>query len=88
MPTEADTCRTYIVPNLHAAGWNDDFITEQMVLTRGRIVSSYLDSLPLARDLRQVRLMSHKGMILQSRMGEELGALLPSVLDKAFKGGL
>lgn len=38
MPTEADTCRTYIVPNLHAAGWNDDFITEQMVLTRGRIV--------------------------------------------------
>jgi len=38
MPTEADTCRTYIVPNLHAAGWEDEFISEQMVLTRGRIV--------------------------------------------------
>lgn len=38
MPTEADTCRTYIVPKLYAAGWEDEFITEQMVLTRGRIV--------------------------------------------------
>jgi len=38
MPTEADTCRTFIVPNLHASGWEDDFITEQMVLTPGRIV--------------------------------------------------
>ncbi|MEY2818677.1 MAG: Type restriction enzyme EcoAI protein, partial [Chloroflexota bacterium] len=37
-PTEADTCRTYIVPNLHDAGWEDEYITEQMVLTRGRIV--------------------------------------------------
>lgn len=23
MPTEADTCRTYIVSNLHTAGWED-----------------------------------------------------------------
>ena len=38
MPTEADTCRTYIVPKLHTAGWDDEYITEQMVLTRGRIV--------------------------------------------------
>lgn len=27
---------------------------------------------------------SHTGMILQSQMQEELDALLPSVLDKAF----
>ena len=33
MPTEADTCRTYIVPKLHTSGWNDEYITEQMVLT-------------------------------------------------------
>lgn len=38
MKTEADTCRTYIVPKLHAAGWEDEYITEQMVLMRGRIV--------------------------------------------------
>jgi type I restriction enzyme, R subunit len=38
MSNEADTCRTYIVPKLHASGWEDDFITEQMVLSPGRIV--------------------------------------------------
>src|SRR5512133_3931214 len=38
MPTEADTCRTYIAPALHAAGWEDDCISEQYVLTPGRIV--------------------------------------------------
>jgi type I restriction enzyme R subunit len=35
---EADTCRTYILPNLKSAGWEDEAITEQMVLTPGRIV--------------------------------------------------
>jgi type I restriction enzyme R subunit len=35
---EADTCRTYILPNLKSAGWEDDAITEQYVLTPGRIV--------------------------------------------------
>jgi len=35
---EADTCRTYVLPKLKSAGWEDDFITEQMVLTFGRIV--------------------------------------------------
>jgi hypothetical protein len=29
-----------------------------------------------------------KGVILQSATGEELDALLPSVLDRAFKGEL
>jgi hypothetical protein len=31
------------------------------------------------------RLASHKGMILQSAREDELDALLPSVLDRAFK---
>jgi type I restriction enzyme R subunit len=35
---EADTCRTYILPKLQAAGWEDETISEQMVLTPGRIV--------------------------------------------------
>jgi len=35
---EADTCRTYVLPKLKSAGWEDEYITEQMVLTRGRIV--------------------------------------------------
>ncbi len=37
-PTEADTCRTYILPRLHASGWEDDMLSEQLVLTPGRIV--------------------------------------------------
>jgi type I restriction enzyme R subunit len=35
---EADTCRIYILPKLKASGWEDDTITEQLVLTPGRIV--------------------------------------------------
>ncbi|MFO7585259.1 MAG: type I restriction endonuclease [Anaerolineales bacterium] len=35
---EADTCRTYILPSLKSAGWEDDTITEQYPLTPGRIV--------------------------------------------------
>ena len=50
-----------------------------------RRIVAYLDSV-------QARLASlrepHKGVILQSQTGEELDALLPSVLDKAFKGEL
>ncbi len=38
MVTEADACRTYILPKLKAAGWEDEYISEQMVLTPGRIV--------------------------------------------------
>ena len=36
--SEADTCRTYVVPKLYAAGWTDDQISEQKSFTDGRIV--------------------------------------------------
>ena len=35
---EADTCHTYVLPKLKSAGWEDEYITEQLVLTPGRIV--------------------------------------------------
>lgn len=40
MPTEADTCRKFVVPKLQAAGWDDDphSIAEQHSITDGRIV--------------------------------------------------
>lgn len=40
MPTEADTCRTDVVPGLQAAGWDDEphSIAEQRTITDGRIV--------------------------------------------------
>ena len=37
---EADTCRRYVVPKLHAAGWSDDQIIEQKYFTDGRIVTT------------------------------------------------
>jgi type I restriction enzyme R subunit len=38
MPTEADTCRTYVLPSLYAAGWRDEQIREQVSFTPGRII--------------------------------------------------
>jgi type I restriction enzyme R subunit len=40
MPTEADTCRTFVVPKLQAAGCDDEphSIAEQRTITDGRIV--------------------------------------------------
>ena len=54
-----------------------------------RYIVAYLDSFPLARDLRQARLPSLRQ--LQSATEEELSALLPSVLrprGEALKGDL
>ncbi len=38
MQSEADTCRTYVVPNLYASEWTDDQIREQVTFTDGRII--------------------------------------------------
>ncbi|MBM3854674.1 MAG: hypothetical protein FJ399_16235 [Verrucomicrobia bacterium] len=38
MLSEADTCRTYVLPKLYAAGWTDDQINEQRTFTDGRIM--------------------------------------------------
>ncbi|HPA17785.1 MAG TPA: DEAD/DEAH box helicase family protein [Verrucomicrobiae bacterium] len=40
MPTEADTCRRFVVPKLQAAGWDSEphSIAEQRTITDGRIV--------------------------------------------------
>lgn len=38
MPTEADTCRTYVLPKLYQAGWRDDQIGQERTFTAGRIL--------------------------------------------------
>jgi type I restriction enzyme, R subunit len=40
MPTEADTCRKFVVPKLQAAGWDNEphSIAEQRSITDGRII--------------------------------------------------
>lgn len=73
---EADTCRKYITPKLHAAGWDDDQIREQVTFTDGRIVQMG----------RKAKVNAVK--VLQSQSQEELDTFLPSVLDRAFKGEL
>lgn len=35
---EADTCRTFVLPKLYGAGWEDSQISEQKSFTDGRIV--------------------------------------------------
>jgi metal-responsive CopG/Arc/MetJ family transcriptional regulator len=37
-PTEADTCRDYVVPRLKDAGWDNGQIVEQYRITDGRII--------------------------------------------------
>jgi type I restriction enzyme, R subunit len=37
MPTEADTCRKYVLPKLYDADWKDHQINEQVTYTLGRI---------------------------------------------------
>jgi len=38
-PTEAETCRDYVVPRLKEAGWEDEQIVEQYRITDGRVIS-------------------------------------------------
>ncbi len=40
MPTEADTCRKYVVPKLQGSGWDNDphSIAEQRTITDGRVI--------------------------------------------------
>lgn len=39
-PNEEDTCRDYVLPALHAAGWSSDQIIEQFPITDGRIIQA------------------------------------------------
>ena len=38
MVTEADTCRTFVLPALYGAGWTDEQIREQVSFAPGRII--------------------------------------------------
>jgi hypothetical protein len=42
---EANTCRTHILPKLKSSAWEDEYITEQLVLTPGRIASIGVDAI-------------------------------------------
>ena len=72
---EADICRTYVLPKLKSAGWEDETITEQLVLTPGRIVPigdrhTRREGLPHFGNLRQAKVNALRE--LQFASGEEL----------------
>jgi len=58
---EDDTCRTYILPKLKSAGWEDESIARQLILMFGRIIG-YLDVL-----YSSGHLLSSKGNLLEAR---------------------
>jgi hypothetical protein len=60
------------------------FPSKQSPVSRGDCFATYARNDMQTVSLREPR----KGVILQSQTGEELDALLPSVLDRAFKGEL
>ena len=90
---EADTCRTYILPKLKASGWEDDYFTEQMVLTPGRIVPIG-DRHTRREGLRPdyVLFATEEGLhplfFAERTLLPSHGDASQSVLDRAFKGEL
>jgi len=75
MPTEADTCRKLVAPKLQAAGWDNE---PHSIAEQRRIVGE-LDALQAEVDALKR---------LQAETAAELDALLPAILDRAFKGEL
>jgi len=74
--SEADTYRQYVVPALHAAGWDDDRIAEQYrTWQRNRKAS-------INAELHDLFKSPPPGVAAM------LDALLPGILDKTFKGAL
>jgi hypothetical protein len=54
MPTEADTCRKYVIPKLKSARWEDDYIAEK------RQIVACLDDLHPSGDLRQAKINARR----------------------------
>ena len=83
MPTEADTCRTYVTPRLKSAGREDVDISKQ------QHILGHLYGLYPSEHFYQVKLNVVRE--LESASGEKLSTLRPSMLRPqggAFKGEL
>lgn len=81
--TEADICRTDVLPKLYAAGWDDEQINEQRTFTDGRIKQCRI-----VKHLYGLHALVDQRKVLQAQPRAEFAALFSSVLDKAFKGKL
>ncbi len=92
---EADTCRQYVIPKLQQAGWDDEphAIAEQRTITDGRIVpvgQGFVRKPPKRVDYLLHYTRDFPLAVVEAKAAcksaAELDALLPAILDKAFKG--
>ncbi len=73
MPTEADTCRKYVVPRLQDAGWDaDPYLCKE-------------SRFGLELDAHRTQVITQENLLLKS--AAELEALLPAVLEREMGGG-
>ena len=72
MPTEADTCRKFVVPKLQAAGWDNDphSIAEQRSITDGRIIPVGKGLHPKAAEAGRLFAALHARFSARRRRGE------------------
>jgi len=93
MPTEADTCRMYVVPLLQAAGWDAEpcSIAEQRSITDGRIIpvgQRFVRRPPKRADYLLFYRRDFCLAVVEAKTAAEFDALMPSALDRVFKGEL
>ena len=87
MPSEADTCRKFIVPKLQNAGWDTDphSIAEQRYFTHGRIVVRGSKA-ERKRGKRADRLKKQQAALF-SRFAPEARGILNELLEKYAADG-
>jgi len=100
MSNEADTCRKYVVPLLQNAGWDREPYSIAVFPDLGysrhyRYLKNVL--MPVPPLCEQLRIVAELDALqaevdalkrLQAETAAELDALIPSILDRAFKGEL
>jgi type I site-specific restriction endonuclease len=92
MLNEADTRAKLIDPKLQRSGWMEKMIVRDKAIAKGMIINEGGDRLPVRKpdyvlcypdELREkVEFLEN----FQRKTEDELEKLIPSILDKAFKG--
>ena len=87
MPTEADTCRMYVVPLLQAAGWDAEpcSIAEQRSIMDGRIIP--VGQRFVRRPSKRIQRLKQLRPDFFARFGPEARQVLEELLEKYARHG-
>ena len=87
MPTEADTCRMYVVPRIQAAGWETEpcSIAEQRSITDGRIIP--VGQRFVRRPTKRAQRLKLLRPDIFARFGPEARQVLEELLEKYAQHG-